>query len=53
MELCPSDSYKVFDRIETALFDLGRYSEVENFYRKVLKNNPGDLNAGQRLQCFK
>ena len=24
-------------------------SEVENFYRKVLKNNPGDLNAGQRL----
>ena len=49
MELCPSDSYKVFDRIETALFDLGRYSEVENFYRKVLKNNPGDLNAGQRL----
>lgn len=49
MELSPEDSHNVFDNIETALFDLGRYSEVEKFYRKVLKNNPGDLNAGQRL----
>ncbi len=49
MELCPKDSHLVFDCIETALFDLGRYSEVEKFYRKVLENNPEDLNAGQRL----
>ena len=49
MELSPEDSHIVFDNIETALFDLGRYSEVEKFYRKVLKNNPEDLNAGQRL----
>ena len=39
----------VFDSIETALFDLGRYSEVEKFYRKVLDNNSKDLNAGLRL----
>ena len=26
----------VFTNIESALFDLGRYSEVENFYRKIL-----------------
>ena len=49
MELCPSKSYKVFDSIETALFDLGRYSEVEKFYRKVLNENPFDINAGLRL----
>ena len=49
MELSPEDSHKVFDSIETALFDLGRYSEVENFYRKVLESNPNDINAGQRL----
>ena len=49
MELSPSESHLVFDNIETALFDLGRYSEVEKFYRKVLENNPKDLNAGLRL----
>jgi lipopolysaccharide biosynthesis regulator YciM len=49
MELEPSNSSSVFDSIETALFDLGRYSEVEKFYRKVLDKNPEDVNAGQRL----
>ena len=49
MELSPDESYLVFDSIETALFDLGRYSEVEKFYRKVLENNLNDLNAGLRL----
>ncbi len=49
MELSPSRSHIVFDSMETALFDLGRYSEVEKFYRKVLENNPKNLNAGLRL----
>ncbi len=49
MDLSPCESHLVFDSIETALFDLGRYSEVEKFYRKVLDNNPKDLNAGLRL----
>ena len=49
MELSPKDSHIVFDSFETALFDLGRYSEVEKFYRKVLDNNSKDLNAGLRL----
>ena len=49
MELSQDESYLVFDSIETALFDLGRYSEVEKFYRKVLDNNSKDLNAGLRL----
>ena len=45
----PEQSYMVFDNMETALFDLGRYSEVENFYRKVLEKNPMDLAATLRL----
>ena len=45
----PEQSYMVFDNMETALFDLGRYSEVENFYRKVLETNPMDLAATLRL----
>jgi len=49
IDLSPQENYKVFDRIETALFDLGRYSEVEKFYRKVLDVNPNDINAAQRL----
>jgi len=49
MHLEPIESAKVFDRIETALFDLGLYSEVEKFYKTVLDKNPGDVNAGQRL----
>ena len=49
MDLDPYGSSSVFDRIEIALFDLGRYSEVEKFYRKVLDKNPEDVNAGQRL----
>ena len=49
MVLEPDDSSSVFDSIETALFDLGRYSEVEKFYRKVLDKNPNDICAGQRL----
>ena len=49
MTMQTNSSLIVFDNIETALFDLGRYSEVEKFYRKVLENNPKDLNAGLRL----
>ena len=49
MELSPDESHLVFDSIEAALFDLGRYSEVEKFYRKVLEKNSKDLNAGLRL----
>ena len=40
---------QVFNKIETALFDLGRYSEVENFYRKILKNDSTNLEAVIRL----
>ena len=35
----------VYSKIEAALFDLGRFSEVEKFYQRALKNNPENLNA--------
>jgi len=41
----PLEGQKVFSKIETALFDLGRFSEVENFYKRILKKDPANLEA--------
>ena len=49
IQFSPKESYLVFDNMETALFDLGRYSEVEKFYQRVLEKNNMDLAAGLRL----
>ena len=43
------NSYTVFPKIESALFDLGRYSEVEKFYRRILEMDRGNINAIIRL----
>ena len=40
---------EVYTKIETALFDLGRYSEVEKFYRRIIKINPSNFEALLRL----
>ena len=39
----------VYAKIESALFDLGRFSEVEKFYRKILQSNPSNFEATIRL----
>ncbi len=39
----------VYGKIESALFDLGRYSEVENFYRKILDLDSSNFEAIIRL----
>ena len=39
----------VYTKIESALFDLGRFSEVEKFYRKILKLSPSNFEATIRL----
>ena len=49
ISLSPGESQKVFDNMESALFDLGRYSEVENFYRKVLKKDSMNLAGTLKL----
>jgi lipopolysaccharide assembly protein B len=45
----PLNALKVFSKIESGLFDLGRFSEVENFYRKFIKQNPSNFEAIIRL----
>lgn len=40
---------QVFSKIESALFDLGRFSEVEKFYERMLKKDAGHLDATVRL----
>jgi len=47
--LNPDESVKVFSKIESALFDLGRYSEVENFYRRILDENSSNIEAVAKL----
>jgi len=49
IELSPEKAYLVFDDMEAALFDLGRYSEVEKFYRRIIDVNKNDLEAGIKL----
>ncbi len=39
----------VFSKIESALFDLGRFSEIEQFYRRILKNDSNNLEALSKL----
>jgi lipopolysaccharide biosynthesis regulator YciM len=40
---------QVFGKIESALFDLGRYSEVENFYLRILESDSSNFEAIIRL----
>lgn len=47
--LDPEHAGNIFSKIETALYDLGRYSEVEKFYLRVLEKNPGNLDALARM----
>ena len=44
-----SNGRKVYGKIEAALFDLGRYSEVENFYRKIIEIDSSNFEAIVRL----
>lgn len=47
--LSPSNAKKVFNKIESALFDLGRFSEVENFYNRILEKDSANLEALAKL----
>ncbi len=39
----------VFTKIETALYDMGRYGEVEKFYKRLLDAKPDHLDALTRM----
>ena len=48
--LCrPRQGAKVYPKIETTLFELGRFSEAEHFYRRVLEKDSSILDAMVRL----
>ncbi len=36
---------QIYQKIESALFDLGRFGEVEQFYSRILAKKPNDKNA--------
>ncbi len=44
-----ANGYSVYAKIESSLFDLGRYSEVEKFYRRILNLNSTNFEAIIRL----
>ena len=48
-ELSPGSGKQVFERIEKALFEMGRFSETETFYRKVIATDPNNIDAIARL----
>jgi lipopolysaccharide biosynthesis regulator YciM len=48
-EKAPSEFYRVVDKIEEAMFELGHFSDVEAIYRKILSENPDELNILKSL----
>ncbi len=40
---------QIYKKIESALYDLGRFSEIEQFYSRILAEKPNDKNAIVKL----
>lgn len=36
----PENAYLAFDRLKDVLFDLGKFSEIENIYKHIIKKKP-------------
>jgi len=47
--LNPENGKIIYSKIESALFDLGRFSEVEKFYERIVEKNPSNLSALTKL----
>ena len=47
--LNPEEGKQIYSKIESALFDLGRFSEVEKFYGRIMDKDPSNLNALTKL----
>jgi len=45
----PQENIRVFHKVETALYDIGRFSEIEKFYRRILERFPDNLDALAKL----
>ena len=47
--LNPENGKMTYSKIESALFDLGRFSEVEKFYERIVDKDPTNLSALTKL----
>ncbi|MCC6476251.1 tetratricopeptide repeat protein [bacterium] len=52
LDVNPAQSYVAFDRLESQLFDLGRFSEIEQIYRTVIRTWPQNVHAYAALSKF-
>ena len=52
LERNPAASYIVFDRLASNLFELGRFNEIEQIYRDVLRKHPQNVHAYAALSKF-
>lgn len=48
----PAKSYLVFGRLEHHLFDLGRFVEIEQIYRSLIRSQPENIHASAALVRF-
>ena len=48
----PAQAYLAFQRMESVMFDLGRFGDMEKHYRKVLTKRPDDVHAIVALAKF-
>ncbi len=52
LEVNPARAHLVFDRLETYMFDLGQFSEIEMIYRGVIRTHPQNVHAYAVLSKF-
>jgi lipopolysaccharide assembly protein B len=52
LEMNPDRAHLAFERLETHLFDLGRFSEIEQIYRSLMRANPKTVHAYAALSRF-
>ncbi|MBI5059715.1 tetratricopeptide repeat protein [candidate division KSB1 bacterium] len=52
LEMNPERAHLVFERLETHLFDLGRFSEIEQIYRGLTRSNSHTVHAFAALSRF-
>lgn len=48
----PARAHLVFERLESHLFELGRFSEIEQIYRNLIRNYPQNVHAYAALSRF-
>ncbi len=51
-EVNPTRAHLAFERMEKHLFDLGRFSEIEQFYRGLIRSYPQSVHAYAALARF-